>query len=163
MLLVPASATAQDDSGYKVSLGIGVGQFDMRGTSQALVANGRIDRPVFNRRGVLEFNIGHASVPEQFTGTQTQLLFYEVQLQAQIPGHTFAPYIGAGAGGVAFLTNAGDRQRISGAFSGSGGIRVRLTSRISLRPEVRLRFWGASPDGSAFSDNAVEYTIAVRF
>lgn len=163
LMLWSTVTDAQVRSDYKVSFGVGVGQFDMRGTATELVANARIDRPLFDGRGVVELNVGHASVQEQFAPRRTQLLFYEAQLQAQIRGRTVAPYVGAGAGGIAFLSNADDRQRVSGALSAAGGVRLRLTSRVSLRPEVRLRFWGASPEGSAFSDSAVEYTIGVRF
>ena len=145
-LLWPLAAIAQAQMvsatpAGAVSLAGGRMGFDANGTGWAsLVA---LDAMVsVGGRWLLVGGRGsYSAIQEQFQAGRTQLGFTEFQAQAQLPIGVLRPYVGVGAGAMAFLTRAGSRERVSGIASLAGGLRVAVTRQVGVGIEARIRQW----------------------
>lgn len=132
-VIVPLNALMAQAAQRVTTAAIGVGTFDMRGTSTAPVFRLGIERGVLKQRAVVEVSVGYAAVSEDSAEGKTHVAFYEAQLQAQAPLHRFRPYLGVGAGGAYIFTNAEGRKRATGAVSATVGIRARLSEKNRLK------------------------------
>ena len=138
---------------YAASLLAGVSQFDLSGTGTAPLLSARFEAEM-RRWLVAEAALGTFRPEEQFGG-RSRYTVPEVQLQVQVPGRVFRPYLGAG-GGFVFR---GDGRPRRGTASGAGGLRVALPGgRVDGRGELRVRGIGRS-----FGASTADWTAGVGY
>ena len=132
-------------------------QFDLSGTGTAPMASARGEIPI-SRIMLLEGSLSYAR-PEQQFGGHTSFLIPEVQAHLQWPLGRVAPYLGAG-GGLAMDFRGEDVGGLETdvTLSGAGGLRVRLSERLSARAELRVRGIGTD-----FSGSAVEWIVGASW
>jgi hypothetical protein len=158
-----APVAAQGASDRTVSVSAGVMTFDASGTGTAPTFALRVDRALAGRWLVGEAGLGYAPITEQFQTTRTRLGVAELQVQFQAPLPLVRPYVGVGAGVVAYLTNAGGRGRAAEAVSAAAGLRADLTPRVGLRLEGRLRYWDYNSPGFVNGSGEVTAGLSYRF
>jgi hypothetical protein len=160
-----ASASAQYAPSRSVSLSAGAMSFDVSGTGTAPTFALRMDTELGRRWLVGDLGLGYASIEEQSAIDRTQLGILEGQLQLQLPGAYLRPYVGAGAGLISYLTQAGGRHEVSGSLSVGAGLRAPLADRVGLRVDGRLRAWDDRSAGFGFVNSTSELTagLSVRF
>jgi hypothetical protein len=128
------SASAQDFSRWDVGLNAVVVQYDLVGVGNAPGVAFRASRDL-TRHVVLEAQ-SLLAWPEQQSGPST-LFVPEAQLQYRWNVARFSPYVGGGAGLA--LTQSPVRTDWDSTLSASVGTGIRLTERVGLKGELRLR------------------------
>jgi hypothetical protein len=109
-----------------------------------------------------DISLSYASLDEQFSPINTRVGVAEGQLQAQLPATRVRPYVGLGGGWFHYFNNAAGRSTTSPTVSGSVGLRVRVSSGLLLRGELRLRSWKTGGN-SGFVNNAAEWTAGMGY
>lgn len=146
--LFASSATAQRAE-RAVALVGGVSQFDLSGTGTTGVLGLRGELSA-KRWLMLEAGLTAFRPDEQF-GLQRTYAIPEIQVQAQVPGRSFRPYVGLGAGSL-IAGGASDARR---AFSAAAGTRIVIPeTHFNVRAELRVRGVGES-----FSGTIAEWTV----
>lgn len=163
LVLGAVPLAAQSAPERTVSVVGGAMTFDASGTGTAPVFALRVDRTLAGRWLIGEAGLGYAPITEQFQSVRTRLGVAELQAQFQAPLPIVRPYIGGGAGVVAYLTNAGGRGRVAEAVSAAAGLRADLTGRIGLRLEGRLRYWDYNSPGFVNGSGEVTGGLSYRF
>lgn len=130
----PAVASAQDGSSWDVGVAAAVVQYDLSGVGSAPGLVVRASRDL-SRHVVLDTR-GLVAWPDQQSGP-SRLFVPEVQLQYRWNVSRFSPYVGGG-GGVA-LVRSPFRTDWDPTLSISVGTGVRLSERVQLIGELRLR------------------------
>jgi hypothetical protein len=148
MMVVPVLAAQVPVTGTgtpSIAVSVGVSQFDLSGTGNALHVAARVLRPL---RSAVLFEIGAGVTRLDPSGGETSYLVTpEVQLQLQYVAGRLAPYLGAG-GGLAL--DLGDRgSDVEPTLSAATGLRIGLTSAVAFAAELRVRGIGSKFEGAA--------------
>ena len=153
-LLAPLPLTAQQPD---LSLHVGVSQWDLSGTGTDVSA---ALRARFGLNSVLsiEAGLGATVLARASTGADegSWLFTPEVQLQVAAPGRV-SPYVGVGVGLAHETSRASADSETRTAASVSAGVRLSLSDRFSLVPELRVRGIGDSFQGST-----AEWTLGLN-
>jgi hypothetical protein len=152
-LLAGGSASAQDYSRWNVGVAaVGV-QYDLSGVGNAPGVAIRASRDltphlVLETRGLLAW-------PDQQSGPST-FFVPEAQLQYRWNVARFSPYVGGG-GGVAMVKSP-FRTEWDSTLSVSAGTGVRLSERVGITGELRLR--GIEP---RFTGSTAEWSLGMAW
>lgn len=134
LTVLPAPAAAQQPERALMVIA-GPSQYDLGGTGTAPFGAVRLALPL-GRTFVFEPGLTYLSYTSQFDPRIHHIL-PEAQLQAQLPGETFRPYLGAGLG-ASLAVSEGD-EVMDLTLSGAAGVRVLLGSGWMLGGELRVR------------------------
>lgn len=107
-----------------------------------------------------EVGVAYTPIQEQFELQSTKIAIVEPMLQVQPPFRVLQPYAGVGVGALAYLTQAGGRGPVNATYVTSAGARVRLSERVRLVAEGRLRGWDRSASGGLINSSG-EVTLGV--
>ncbi len=162
LLLFSAIPVGAQTSTREVSFAVGASQFDASGTGTAPLAAIRAAAPLVGDWMLGDISLSYASLDEQFSPINTRVGVAEGQLQAQLPATRVRPYVGLGGGWFHYFNNAAGRSTTSPTVSGSVGLRVRVSSGLLLRGELRLRSWKTGGN-SGFVNNAAEWTAGMGY
>ena len=138
-----APASAQEPSRFNLAVATGLVDFDLSGTGQTVGTAIRGERAL-SRHFAIEFGSLFAKPSEAF-GRST-LIAPEALLRASWQAGRVAPYLAAGGGTV--LRRYAGQSAWNLSTVGAGGVRVRLTDRLSAQAEMRLRGVGRRFQGS---------------
>jgi hypothetical protein len=153
--LTGAGARAQALGGTGVTLAAGVMNYDLSGTGNTPVIALRVDRPispVFRVEGAIT-----GAKPDQQFGGAPLFLIPEVQLQAELPLHGLAPYLGVGLGLSYRASSDGVPSRTEVAFSGGAGTRVSVSSTLAAVLDGRVHALGSN-----FAGTTAELSLGLR-
>jgi hypothetical protein len=151
-----AGARAQALGGTGVTVAAGLMNYDLSGTGNTLAIALRVDRPITPVFRV-EGSVTGARPGQQFGGDPL-LLIPEVQLQAELPLHGLAPYLGLGFG-LAYSASGDDvPSRTEMALSGGAGVRAEVSSRLSGVLDGRVHALGSN-----FAGTTGELTLGLRW
>ena len=136
---------------HAAALVAGASQFDLSGTGTTGVFGARVETEL-RRWLVAEGALVFFRPMEQFGG-RLRYTITEAQLQLQLPGRVFRPYLGVGGG---YVFAQGNDMRGTGSVA--AGVRVALRPSLDLRSELRVR-----GIGSSFSGSTAEWTIGLGY
>jgi len=144
-LAIPVSLVGQQPDRW-VSLLSGASWYDLDARGSGTKVAIRFDLPITPGLRV-EPGLGYLGYREG-SGERVHQLLPEFQLQLQLPGERFRPYLGGGLGASWERGPEGDLTEL--AVSGGAGLRVLLTPDWRMSGEARLR--GVGPWGGSMTD-----------
>ena len=145
----------------EVSIAGGASQFDASGTGTAPLAAIRAVTPLVRQWMLGEISLSYASLDEQFSTANTRVGVAEGQLQAQLNAARVRPYVGVGGGWLHYFNNSVGRPPTGSTVSGSGGLRIPVSSALLLRGELRFRIWKSWDED--FVNSAAEWTFGMGY
>lgn len=138
---------------YAAGVVAGASQFDLSGTGTTALVGARVEAEL--RRWLVAEGALGLSRPAEQLGPRSTYTIPEAQLQLQLPGRAFRPYLGAGVGYVV----GGHGLEARGTVSGAGGLRVAVPgTRVDARGELRVRGVGRS-----FTGSTAEWTLGTGY
>jgi hypothetical protein len=147
-LSLPSAASAQLPVGTAASIHGGIFQYDLAGTGTVRHLAARLEVPVDRIVGI-EGSVGY-SRPGAEPDEATTMLIPELQARAEWPGTRLAPFFGLGVGAAVVLEGAGQNGRDTDlTVAGAGGMRLRVSDRLALQGELRVRGIGSRFQGSS--------------
>jgi hypothetical protein len=144
-LAIPVSVVGQQPDRW-VSLLSGASWYDLDARGSGTKAAIRVDLPITPALRV-EPGLGYLGYREG-SGERVHQFLPEFQLQLQLPGERFRPYLGGGLGASWERGPEGDLTEL--AVSGGAGLRVLLTPDWRMSGEARFR--GVGPWGGSMTD-----------
>jgi hypothetical protein len=145
LLSMPLSVVGQEVDRW-VGLVSGVSWYDLDARGSGPMVAVRVDLPITPGLRV-EPGLGYLGYREE-SGERVHQLLPEFQLQLQLTGERFRPFLGGGLGASWERGPEGDLSELT--VSGGGGLRVLLSPDWRMTGEARFR--GVGPWGGSMSD-----------
>ncbi|HVE78378.1 MAG TPA: hypothetical protein VNA89_05935 [Gemmatimonadaceae bacterium] len=154
----PTTGSTGGSADGRLLLGFAAGasQFDLSGTGTTPLVALRLAFEA-NRYLLLEAGLGAMRPEEQF-GRKATCVLREAQVQRQLPGKAFRPYLGAGGGAIVAVEDDSGDTDTELTLSMAGGVRIPLGSGPILVTELRVR--GIR---SEFTGSAAEWTAGLTW